>query len=196
MQFYPPFGGMSGSVPWANRPPAAQCAGQLFEFIGSDGYKFRCISDGVMWVPVGAFRRLPRNPLPAVTTMSTTTITIPGGLMGPNGELRVWMRFSHAKTSSQKLLQINAGAALICNFPSSSATAAGGDYVARLLNRGSQSSQSITYNSYSGIGIINDVATASVDTSVDFPLIIGGQMAVATDGLAIEPCSIDVIPGW
>lgn len=186
----------SGALPWQMRPSPVGCPGQVQAFMASDGGVFRCISDGVAWVPVGPYRKISRTVLPASTSVYSMAMIIPGGLLGPNGELRVWLRFSHAKTSNQKLIQVTVGSALLCNFPSSQATVSGGDYIARLLNRGTQNAQSIAYNSYSGVGLISDVTGATVDTAQDVILSIGGQMAVATDQLTFEQCAVEIYPGW
>lgn len=159
---------------------------------------------------------LPQNAIPAIPTavadagpgaytQATTeialiSVNVPGGMMGPNGALRVQNLTSVANTAGTKALALkHNGIQFSAPLAPSSVLSARSQSI--LQNRGSQSSQvSAPATSTIGAAFINGGSTVScyygaVDTSIDRAVTLSGTLAVATDFLVCEAFLAEILPG-
>lgn len=129
------------------------------------------------------------------TTTETTlaTITIPGGMMGANGKLRVSALFSMTNNANNKTPRIRLGGSETLAAPFASASAI--SLARTIANRGATNSQLSEPGTSTGFGTAGSaVVTTAVDTSVDQSLTITGQLAVGTDTLTLEGYTVEVLP--
>lgn len=139
-------------------------------------------------------------PLTGSTSETTlATVTIPGGLMGPNGSIEVDVSVSFTANTNLKTLNIKLGGSLIGGFGRSGATETGARTNVIVQNRGSQSSQIISQPTATsiiyGVFTVTYPATLSKDTSTDQTLTITGTLANSADTITLERYSIKVLPG-
>jgi len=123
---------------------------------------------------------------------------LPGGALGANGALRVETLQSHANSVSAKNILLRLGGSL-CGSYGPTTTASGGLRLS-VRNRGSQAAQVMAFTSIgSGADWVtprtSGVSTASINTAVDQPLTINGQLVSAADYLILEGYTIEVLPG-
>jgi hypothetical protein len=118
------------------------------------------------------------------------TINIPGGMMGPNGALRITPLISTTNNANNKTCTIKLGASSVFNL---TATAnAAHNLHASVRNRGSQASQISTNGGNYGPVF---TAASTIDTSVDQLLTIRGTLANAGDTITLEGYTVEVLPG-
>jgi hypothetical protein len=124
-----------------------------------------------------------------------TRIKIPGGIMGPNGALRLSVLFSMTNSTNMKRFEAEIGGTLdlLSNQEVTSASVYG-LYQSRILwNRGSQNSQ-IVMNSWGGDNTLfapPDVGTE--DMSKDQEIIIYGTLAAATETITLEAYTVEIL---
>lgn len=132
------------------------------------------------------------------TTAETVlaSVTLPGGLMGPRGHLRLSSFWSETNNANTKTIRARLGGILgatILNDGRSATT--GRSAVNHCMNRGDQASQwHWLFLSLGANGGGAGIATA-IDTSVDQLIVFTGQLAVGTDSLALNGFVVEVIKG-
>jgi len=168
---------------WANKPSVAPL-GQIIcvTDVGENG--ILCRGDGAKWIRMHQVN-LYNLATPVVltgTTTETTLLTIPikGGAMGLRGRLNEIAFFTMTNNANNKTFRAKIGGSTIATTTSSNLNATGLNFW--LLNRNSQSSQ---YN--------NNANSFAIDTSVDFNLVITGQLANAADTLTLVALSLEVL---
>lgn len=127
----------------------------------------------------------------AITTEEVyKTITVTGGLLGPNGWAEVWTVFSCNNNANQKQCKVRAGGVAGTTYQNVNiANLVSTSKVVRITNINSQSSQKgySQDGNASGLGSAGGaVATSSVDTSANWDIVISGTKAVAGDTLTLE----------
>ena len=133
---------------------------------------------------------------PADTTEDVlATVVIPGGTVGNFGSLRVWTLWSmtnnvNVKTGRVRLNGI-AGTIFAAHVLTSFLTFSG---LTRIYQRGVASSQVGHDPALITGGSAVAVATATIDMSVDVPLVITGQKATGGDSLVLEAYGVEVVP--
>lgn len=137
-----------------------------------------------------ANKAVPASVTGTVAETALATITIPGGLMGPNGSIRVTPIFSITNNANNKSLGIKLGGQSI--FAIGLTTNSAYQAIATARNRGSQSAQlSTSGGGYAAVFTAN----TNVDTSVDQVLTINGTLANAADTITLEGYTVEVLPG-
>ena len=125
------------------------------------------------------------------------TVRIPANTMGENGRVAVEALFSHSANANAKTPRIKFGGATVgWGFPVNASTASS-KFGNSVQNRGSLTSQAFLSAGALGpnsSGSSTTVATASVDTSQDVNVTITGQLAVATDTIALESYQVVLFP--
>lgn len=127
-----------------------------------------------------------------------TSITVPGGALGPNGRVRIEGELAGAATTNAKTARcIFAGIPIsVHQFSSSSVTAS--RFSGRVTNRGSSALnyyvQTFLANQADGIAGLT-AAQLTVDTANEQGIAITGQLSVATDFIILEAISIEILPG-
>lgn len=126
-------------------------------------------------------------------------VTIPGGLMGPNGKGKLMQRWAHAQTAGNKTPKNLLGGS---NFASTTVTTSSCTFGQSTFdNRGAENSQLIAstgsinnFNSAGGASLGSTFASLAINTVVDQAVKLTANIAVATDFLMIESFSLEVIP--
>lgn len=127
------------------------------------------------------------------STVETTvhSVTVPGGVMGANGQLLIDIIMSATANANSKIMRLKANGALFGVITINADSSSQG--IIRLANRNStntQASMVVGTGFTSGSGVFNP----AVDTSVDWTLSFMLENAVATDVSALESYLIQVFP--
>jgi len=168
---------------WDNKPSVAPL-GQIIcvTDIGENG--ILCRGDGTNWKRTShiTYYSLSGTVSLTGTTTETTLLTIPikGGLMGLRGRLVESAVFTMTNNANNKTFRAKIGGSTIATGTSSNLYSTRLDFW--LLNRNSQSSQ---YN--------NNTTSFAIDTSVDFDLVITGQLANAADTLTLSALTLEAL---
>lgn len=129
-----------------------------------------------------------------LTETTLASITIPGGMMGVNGVLRVIPLFSMTNNANTKTFNIRLGGILI-NTPVVASVAAI-QMLSLIRNRNAQNSQvSFTPANTTGLGTAGAAVLAvNVDTSVDQVLALSGVLSNTGDTITLEGYTVEVLP--
>jgi hypothetical protein len=119
---------------------------------------------------------------------------IPAGIMGPDGQLRINISYSHNANANNKTLSIEVGGTLVfisveqAGTPQMSSTL-------RIRNRASLQSQVI--NNVSEVSATSQPATVQATATIDFTrdqqLVIYGQLSNAGDNLTLESFCVEYL---
>jgi hypothetical protein len=126
-----------------------------------------------------------------VTQATLATVQVAGGLMGSNGALRPYFRYTHLNNANSKTCTLfHANQAVTTSILT---TSPGGSLQGDIHNRGTQQAQ-ITGTSF---GAATGVGTTyrTNDTSITQPITFTGQLAVDTDYIILEGYTVEVLPG-
>ena len=168
---------------WANKPSVAP-SGQIIcvTDVGENGSLWR--GDGTNWKLMShiTYYSLSGTVSLTGTTTETTLLTIPikGGLIGLGGRLVESAVFAMTNNANIKTFRAKIGGSTIATGTSSNLNSTRLDFW--LLNRNNQSSQ---YN--------NNTTSFAIDTSVDFDLVITGQLANAADTLTLSALTLEAL---
>lgn len=186
-------------MPWASRPNPAQAAiGERIrvpEFGNREFY-----NNGKLWLACDPAPFAQSGVASSVTgtTAETTlaSIVIPGGLMGPNGLIRVRATFSWSNTANAKTTRLKfAGLSF---YSATLSTGSGLTTEGRIANRNNLSSQiGGPLNVASGFGVNTnaaDLVAVAANTAQDQTLLLTGQCAVGTDTVTLESYTVEVLP--
>ncbi len=179
---------------WANKPATAP-QGQVICItdIGENGSLWR--GNGTKWVrlnPIKIFSLSAPVPLTTSTSVATlATITIPAGLMGANGKLKIYPLWATTNNANVKTLRLNIGGTLCSTMTSQSVPNNSGLLIIRNIN--SESVQKCSSGSVAGIGAsYGSIASPTVDTSAATTITITGQLAVDTDTMTLEDLFVEL----
>ena len=180
---------------WANKPAIAPL-GQVICItdVGENGSLWR--GDGTKWVRLNPIKVFSLS-APVVlkdTTLATTLaiITIPAGLMGANGKLKIYPLWLTTNNANVKTLRVNIGGLLCTTMVSQNVPNNSGLVIIRNIN--SESVQKCSSGLVAGIGASSgSIASPTVDTSAATTITITGQLAVGTDTLTLEDLFIEVV---
>ena len=179
---------------WANKPSVAP-SGQIIcvTDVGENGSLWR--GNGTKWVRLNPIKVFSLS-APVVlkdTTLATTlaTITIPAGLMGANGKLKIYPLWATTNNANIKTLRLNIGGMLCSTMVSQSVPNNSGLLIIRNIN--SESVQKCSSGLVAGIGSSSgSIASPTVDTSAATNITISGQLAVGTDTLTLEDLFVEL----
>ena len=181
---------------WANKPSVAP-NGQIIcvTDIGENGSLWR--GNGTKWVrlnPIKIFSLSAPVSLTGTTSATTlATITIPAGLIGANGKLKIYPLWATTNNANAKTLRLNIGGALCSTITSQSVPNNSGLLIIRNIN--SEAVQKCSSGLVAGIGSsFGSIASPTVDTSAATTITITGQLAVGTDTtLTLEDLFVEVV---
>jgi len=180
---------------WANKPSVAP-SGQIIcvTNVGENGSLWR--GNGTKWVrlnPIKVFSLSAPVSLTGSTSVVTlATITIPAGLMGANGKLKIYPLWSTTNNANAKTLRVILGGSTCTTMTSQSVPNNSGLLIIRNVN--SESSQRCSSGLVAGIGAsVGSIAVTSIDTTAAATLVISGQLAVGTDSMTLEDLFAEVI---
>lgn len=180
---------------WATKPSVAPL-GQIICItdVGENGSLWR--GDDTKWIKLHAVKYY-NNTTPVSltgTTAETTMLTIPvkGGLIGANGVLAIQPLWSNTNNANNKTLRIKLGATTCYSY--GAANLSHQDAYINVRNIGSESSQKTTSGMSGGTGgTVNNYHSTSTDTSVDFNIVVTGQLANSADTMEIQAFLIMVL---
>ena len=180
---------------WANKPSVAPL-GQIIcvTDVGENGSLWR--GNGTKWVRLSQilFYDLTAAVALTGTTVETTlvTITIPAGLIGSNGKVKLYPLWSTTNNANTKTLRVKFPFGTIYTAIASSTVHVSGLVIIR--NLGSESVQRVSSGMLAGLGgTTSSIASTTVDTSAATTITITGQLAVGTDTLTLEDLFIEVV---
>ncbi len=183
---------------WATLPAAADYIGNAFvSDVGARGSLWR--SDGSAWGLVGGSCILAQSAVAATTLTGTTTetaaqnYTLPGNLMGLNGKLRIFTKWTLTNNANTKTLRFRFGGTGISGTALSdpqSTSQTSLHVTAEIENRNSLSSQIGGNGTVNLTGSTNAWRTATVNTATDQLLAITAQLGVGTDSVTLESYQI------
>ena len=179
---------------WANKPSVAPL-GQIICItdVGENGSLWR--GDGTKWVrlnPIKIFSLSAPVSLTGSTSVVTlATITIPAGLLGANGKLKIYPLWATTNNANAKTLRLNIGGVL-STMVSQSVPNNSGLLIIRNIN--SESAQKCSSGLVAGIGSsTGSIASPTIDTSAATNITITGQLAVGTDTMTLEDLFVEVV---
>lgn len=153
------------------------------------------------YIPTGTAVATGSNAAYTQTTAADITlanITVPGGMMGANGALRIWMQDARNGTANSKISKsiLGGGINSIQFLSSASASTVSVGDVHVLRNRGVANAQTVFTPGWAGGGGTSSAVGAyyAIDTSTDKALTFTGQLAVATDYIVLEGFTVEVLP--
>jgi len=180
---------------WANKPSVAP-SGQIIcvTDVGENGSLWR--GNGTKWVrlnPIKIFSlSAPVSLTNSTSVVTLATITIPAGLLGANGKLKIYPLWSTTNNANQKTLRLNIGGVLCSTMTSQSVPNNSGLLIIR--NTNSESAQKCSSGLVAGIGSSSgSIASTTIDTTAATTLLISGQLAVGTDTLTLEDLFVEVV---
>jgi len=180
---------------WANKPSVAP-SGQIICItdIGENGSLWR--GNGTKWVRLSQilFYDLTAAVALTGTTVETTlvTITIPAGLIGANGKVKLYPLWSTTNNANTKTLRVKFPSNTVYTAPASNTVHVGGLVIIR--NLGSESIQRVSSGMLAGLGgTISSIAHATVNTSAATTITITGQLAVGTDTMTLESFFVEIV---
>jgi len=168
---------------WANKPSVAPL-GQIIcvTDVGENGSLWR--GNGTNWKRMShiTYYSLSGTVSLTGTTTETTLLTIPikGGVMGLGTRLYEAAFFTTTNNANVKTFRAKIGGSTIATTTSSNTNSTYFSFW--LLKRNNQSSQ---YN--------NNATSFAIDTSVDFDLVITGQLANAADTLTLSALTLEAL---
>ena len=180
---------------WANKPSVAPL-GQIIcvTDVGENG--ILCRGNGTKWVrlnPIKIFSLSAPVSLTGSTSVVTlATITIPAGLLGANGKLKIYPLWATTNNANVKTLRAIFSGSTCTTMTSQSVPNNSGLVIIR--NTNSESAQKCSSGLVAGIGSSGgSIASITIDTTAATTLVISGQLAVGTDTLTLEDLFIEVV---
>lgn len=184
-------------VTWATLPAASSATGKRYRVsdVGPNGSDW--ISNGTAWEPVQGIVMLARSAVAASVTgtLSETTlatITLPAGLMGSNGQLRITTFWNGTNSANNKTCKIKLGAGIV--HTQVNTTSPVFTQLMMVRNRNAANSQ-VCHPAISGS--FTDTATTpttlAIDTSVATTVTLTAQLANIGETLTIEAYTVELI---
>ncbi len=126
------------------------------------------------------------------TSVATlATITIPAGLMGANGKLKIYPLWATTNNANIKTLRLNIGGMLCSTMVSQSIPNNSGLLIIR--NTNNEAAQKCSSGLVAGIGTSSgSIASTTIDTTAATTITITGQLAVGTDTLTLEDLFVEL----
>ena len=128
----------------------------------------------------------------STSVVTLATITIPAGLMGANGKLKIYPLWATTNNANIKTLRAVFGGSTCTTMTSQSVPNNSGLVIIR--NTNNEAAQKCSSGLVAGIGASSgSIASPTVDTSAATTLVISGQLAVGTDTLTLEDLFVEVV---
>lgn len=180
---------------WANKPSVAPL-GQIIcvTDVGENGSLWR--GNGTKWVrlnPIKIFSlSAPFSSTGSTSVVTLATITIPAGLLGANGKLKIYPLWATTNNANQKTLRVLFGGLICTTITSQSVPNNSGLVIIRNIN--SESAQKCSSGLVAGIGAsYGSIASLTVDTSAATTITITGQLADGADTLTLADLFVEVV---
>lgn len=182
---------------WATLPSAAANNGLRVHVsdVGEGGSDWK--SNGTLWLQVNGSVLLARSAVAASVTGTTSetalaTITIPAGVMGLNGQLRVTALWAGTSSANQKTYRIRFGGVLYY-----AGAVTNGSQVQNFVmvrNRNAANAQVGFSNIATAIGTTaNANTTSSIDTSAATTVSISAQLVSAAETGTLDSYTVELL---
>jgi hypothetical protein len=131
----------------------------------------------------------------AGTEVTAYSVPIPGGLLGPNGHMCIYLLATCTNDANSKTIRVKLNSTAYVEVDLASTS--GGAFERVIANRNSQASQvAILKSQIASYGTVSSANTSgTVNTAIDSTLTITLQPYTANDNLKIESYSIEIVPG-
>ena len=183
-----------GKSTWADKPATAPL-GQIICItdVGENGSLWR--GNGTKWVrlnPIKIFSLSAPFSLTVSTSVVTlATITIPAGLLGANGKLKIYPLWATTNNANVKTLRLNLGGVVCSTMVSQNVPNNSGLVIIR--NTNNEAAQKCSSGLVAGIGpSYGSIAVLTIDTTAATTVTITGQLAVGTDTLTLEDLFVEL----
>jgi len=180
---------------WANKPSVAPL-GQIIcvTDVGENGSLWR--GNGTKWVRLNQIKfyslSAPVSLTGSTSVVTLATITIPAGLLGANGKLKIYPLWATTNNVNQKTLRAIFSGSTCSTMTSQSVPNNSGLVIIR--NTNSESAQKTSSGLVAGIGASSgSIASTTIDTTAATTLVITGQLAVGTDTMTLEDLFVEVV---
>jgi len=180
---------------WANKPSVAPL-GQIIcvTNVGENGSLWR--GNGTKWVRLSQilFYDLTAAVALTGTTLETTlvTITIPAGLIGSSGKVKLYPLWSVTNNANNKTVRVKLGGSTGYFLQSSGYAQLSNLVIFRNFN--SESVQKVSSGMAAGLGSTTGAFTSlTIDTSAATTLTITGQLQVGTDTMTLEGLFVEIV---
>lgn len=187
---------------WLLRPATAT-AGKVIEITDvGDGGSF-WVGNGTDWIPMGPIT-LARSAVQSSMTGSTTetqlaAITIPAGLLGKNGSLRIRVYFTFTGSTNSKTFRVRYSTSSGTLYLNNATTTVGnisfmGETI--ITNRNDPALQVAFATALTGNdGFANNsVQTSAVNTAAATQVFIGGLLGLGTETINLEFYEVTLLP--
>lgn len=190
------------SSTWAAKPSASTLSGYtiLITDIGTNGALF--VSNGTRWSPLGGQCLVAQSPTTTSVTGTVTETTlgsfvIPGGLMSANGQLEIKTLWAFTNSANAKTNRIRMNTLSGSQFISSGpATSDSGQYLTIIRNAAATNSQRGASSGISSFGATTaGFAVSSIDTTVDFNIVVSGQLSNTGETITLHHVSMIYLEG-
>jgi len=186
-----------GKSTWVDKPAIAPLGQTIcITDVGENGSLWR--GNGTKWVrlnPIKIFSLSAPFSLTGTTsavTLATATITIPAGLLGANGKLKIYPLWATTNNANVKTLRVVFGGSTCTTMTSQSVPNNSGLVIIR--NTNSESAQKTSSGLVAGIGSsFGSIAVTTIDTTAATTITITGQLAVGGDTLTLEDLFVEVV---
>lgn len=131
-----------------------------------------------------------------LTETTLATITIPGGMMGPNGSLRITPLFTFTNSANTKTPRVKFGtAAPVAFYAAAATTSVAVQPITNIRNRAAASQFGMGAGFPAGIGSTGaNPVTSSIDTTIDQTVTITGQLTNTGEIITLEGYTVEVLP--
>lgn len=175
-------------------PQAGQWMGSVAGFTMQGGRTVQMISDGTRWKPIGPFIVLQPNASVTATVDETTlaSTTIPAGLLGTDGSIRITAIFTFVGTAGIKTMRAKFGGVTFVNSGPANTTLSASIF--RTISNITASSQvAIPVTAAEGNALASTTVVGSVDTTVDQSIVISAQLANAADRATLVKLIVEIL---
>ena len=179
---------------WANRPSPVNNGGLYAFFTMPDGRRVAMVSDGARWRPVYAYALLQPNASVTGTTTETTlsSLTIPGGLLGADGAIRVTAIFSFTGTAGIKTMRAKYGTLTFVNSGPVVSTLSAS--ISRTIANTTATAQvAVPITAAEGNAQGTSLLSGTVDSTVDQPLVFTVQLANIADSATLQKVIVEIL---
>ena len=188
---------------WADRPAASSVpvGTQIYITDIPVGGRTAFYAGATVWYPEGgevvlASSGVAKTAVTGTTSATSQTLmTIPGGILGPNGSLIVEGHYSMTNNANSKTLQISASTGNVRLYGAAATSVGQVVFRATMTNRGSEVQQIVQENTFAGSGGgPGSPHIGAQDTTLDWTLRNLIQLAVGTDTVTLERWAVVARP--
>ena len=190
----------AGVYTWATLPAAtAYAAGTQARVtdVGAAGAGSLWVSTGSVWVPENGHILVAQSAVAVTAPANDTnenvlaTVTIPGGVIGANGALRITPVWSYTNSGNIKTLRVRLGGTQIGTAGPTTTATLQSYFMVR--NRNDEASQVSSVLGAGAVSSASAVTTTAVNTAADVSLTITAQKATGSETVTLEGYNVELM---